>query len=144
MKRLKRRRALVAQFKALSAEDKVAVVTEALIIGGLAGSANANTKPGMTPPAQNALAEAVLARDAAAAESGNVGGVTAAYVRVGQSGQLLVRVADWRVLGGLNPKMAQLAGKVGGVGAENPGAAAPVGCCAEFDAINQLLNLGQT
>jgi len=38
--------------------------------------------------------------------------------------------------------MAQLAGKVGGVGAENPGAAAPVGCCAEFDAINQLLNLG--
>jgi len=136
------RRALVAQFKALSAEDKVAVVTEALIIGGLAGSANANTKPGMTPPAQNALAEAVLARDAAAAESGNVGGVTAAYSKSGAVGPTVGTSGGLARLGGLNPKMAQLAGKVGGVGAENPGAAAPVGCCAEFDAINQLLNLG--
>ena len=44
-------------------------------------------------------------------------------------------------LGEIHPKLAQLADQVGGVGAETPGAA-PVGCCAEFDAINQLLNQG--
>ena len=36
--------------------------------------------------------------------------------------------------------MSEAAEQVGGVGAQNPGAA-PVGCCAEFDAANQLTNL---
>src|SRR5207253_6483969 len=79
---------------------------------------------------------------AALAESGNVGGVTAAYSKSGAAvGPTVGTSRGLANVGEINPKTVQLAQRVGGVGAENPGAA-PVGCCAEFDAVNQLLNLG--
>ena len=55
-------------------------------------------------------------------------------VAVGQSGPL-------SRLGEINPQLSEAAQQVGGVGALNPGAS-PVGCCAEFDAANQLTNQG--
>jgi filamentous hemagglutinin len=45
-------------------------------------------------------------------------------------------------LGAINPDLAAAADQVGGVGAVNPAAPSPVGCCAEFDAANQLMNQG--
>jgi filamentous hemagglutinin len=57
-------------------------------------------------------------------------------VAVGQSGPL-------SRLGEINPQLSEAAEQVGGVGAVNPGAS-PVGCCAEFDAANQLTNQGSS
>jgi len=45
-------------------------------------------------------------------------------------------------LGTINPQISAAADQVGGMGAVNPGASAPVGCCAEVDAANQLTNAG--
>src|SRR5579864_5814072 len=46
-------------------------------------------------------------------------------------------------IGSINPALANLAEQqLGGVGATTPGVVAPVGFCAEFQAVNQLLNQG--
>jgi RHS repeat-associated protein len=45
-------------------------------------------------------------------------------------------------LGAINPHISAAADQVGGIGAVNPGAPSPVGCCAEVDAANQLTNQG--
>jgi filamentous hemagglutinin len=45
-------------------------------------------------------------------------------------------------LGTINPDLAAAADQIGGVGSMNPGAPSPVGCCAEFDGANQLMNQG--
>jgi cytidine deaminase len=60
-----------------------------------------------------------------------------------QSGAVAVGVSgDISRLGAINPQVSAAAEQVGGIGAVNPGAAAPVGCCAEVDAANQLTNAG--
>lgn len=56
-------------------------------------------------------------------------------VAVGTSGPL-------SRLGAINPQLSAAADQVGGVGSVYPGAPSPVGCCAEFDAANQLTNQG--
>ena len=96
-------------------------------------------------------AEAILAKYAAqqalkvaseASTGARAGRVwTAAYdvdtgaVAVGHSGPI-PNAAD------LHPNLVGKLDQIGGVGAKNPGANGPVGCCGEVDAVNQLLQRG--
>jgi RHS repeat-associated protein len=105
----------------------LAVATTAIPTGGGAGAA-----------AQTALDSAMAAR------SSNPGAMIGAFdtstgaTAVGTS-RSLSAITD------VNPALAQHAidSGVGAVGTINPGAA-PVGCCAEFDAANQLMNRGSS
>jgi RHS repeat-associated protein len=96
------------------------------VIGALEGGSSG---------AQAALDAAIVAR------TGNPGAMIGAYdattgaTTVGASG-------DISRLGTINPQVIASADQVGGIGAVNPGVTAPVGCCAEVDAANQLANAG--
>jgi hypothetical protein len=82
------------------------------------------------------------ALDAAiASRIGNPGAMIGAYDST--TGATAVGVSgDISRLGTINPQISAAADQVGGMGAVNPGASAPVGCCAEVDAANQLTNAG--
>jgi len=120
----------------MSTTDKASVVTQGVLavgtavaggfVGG-AGSAGAS--------ADGALAAAIATRTGnPAAMIGAIDATTGATA-VGVSGPI-------SRLGAISPDLAAVADQIGGVGALNPGAASPVGSCAEFDAANQLMNQG--
>jgi filamentous hemagglutinin len=87
--------------------------------------------------AQAALNAAVATRAGNPAVMVGAYDATSGATAVGTSGPL-------SRLGTINPDLAAAADQVGGVGAMNPGAHSPVGCCAEFDAANQLMNDGSS
>ena len=91
--------------------------------------------PSALGSAQSALDAAVSTRAANPAVMVGAVDATTGTTAVGTSGPL-------SRLGTINPNLAATAQQVGGVGAMNPGAPSPVGCCAEFDAANQLMNQG--
>jgi RHS repeat-associated protein len=93
--------------------------------------------PSVIAKAQEALDLAVSTR------SGNPGAMAAGFDTT--TGNVAIGTSrNVPQIGEINPQLGQAAESVGGVGAVNPGAAAPVGCCAEFDAANQLLNSGSS
>jgi len=126
-----------------STDDKITTLTGVALdvgvvalTGGAARVAEAPTTLSELP----ALANAQNAVEATAAvTSGKTATVVGAYdvqtgaVAVGRSGAGLEPV---------NPQIAAVAEKAGGLGARNPGVRGPVGNCAECNAANTLANQG--
>lgn len=108
-----------------------------LVLGAAGGVTEAVAGPEIVD-----MTAAVNARSVLASASGNVGGVVGA-VDTATGNAIAATSVSADNMGAVNPTLAALAEQqLGGVGASTPGVTAPVGCCAEFQAVNQLLNLG--
>jgi hypothetical protein len=112
----------------------VSLVGTGLISGGMA-IVDLTSQVRMASVIQEQLGSAIANR------AGNPGAMIGAYdtttgaTTVGTSGPI-------SRLGPINDQIAAAANRAGGIGAVNPDATAPVGCCAEVDAANKLTNAG--
>jgi RHS repeat-associated protein len=118
------------QAEVSTATQGTLMVASVLITGGRSG-------PSAAANAQGALDLGIASRVGNPSVMVGAFDSTTGATAVGSSGPL-------SRLGAINPDLAAAADQIGGVGAMNPGAPSPVGCCAEFDAANQLMNRGSS